>query len=171
MPYRINITKIYYFCEILHYNGSNRYVRRTKITDRQMELLRLFGQIDRQMFVRSFKEEQDCLAFLAEEKWKDGYVCRNCGHTNYCKGKKLYSRRCTRCKREESPTAHTIFHHCRIPLPTAFEIAFLVCTTPGLTVAGLSRELATRQMTCWKFRKQVLECLEAKRSAIPQFEK
>jgi two-component system, sensor histidine kinase LadS len=136
-----------------------------------MELLHLFGQIDRQVFTTSFAEEEMCLAFLAAEKWKEGYVCRKCGHTNYCKGKKSCSRRCTRCKHEESATAHTIFHHCRIPLPKAFEIAFLVCTTPDLTVAGLAQELATRQMTCWKFRKQVLQCLEQKRAAIPQYDK
>ena len=78
-----------------------------------MELIQLFGQIDRPKFKSSFAEEGNCLEFLASEKWKDGFVCRHCGHTNYCKGKKPYSRRCTRCKREESPTAHTIFHHCR----------------------------------------------------------
>ena len=135
-----------------------------------MELLHLFMQIDRQMFSTSFAETENCLAFLAAEKWKAGYVCRHCGHTNYCKGKKPYSRRCTRCKREESATAHTIFHHCRLPLPKAFEIAYLVCSTPDLTVAGLAAELATRQMTCWKFRKQVLECMEQKRAAIPHYE-
>lgn len=135
-----------------------------------MELLELFGKIDKQMFTKSFAEEENCLAFLAAEKWKEGFICRNCGHTNYCKGKKPYSRRCTRCKREESPTAHTIFHHCRIPLPKAFEIAFLVCANPELTVAGLSQELSTRRMTCWKFRKQVLQCMEQKRAAIPHYD-
>jgi len=131
-----------------------------------MELLKLFGQIDRQQFSQAFSDEGKCLAILSGEKWKSGFACRNCGHTNYCKGKKPYSRRCTRCKREESATAHTIFHHCRIPLSKAFELAYLVCTTPGLTVVGLSQEMVTRQMTCWKFRKQVLRCLEEKQSII-----
>jgi hypothetical protein len=131
-----------------------------------MELLNLFDQIDRQQFSQSFADEEKCLAILSGEKWKEGFVCRNCGHTNFCKGKKLYSRRCTRCKREESATAHTIFHHCRIPLTKAFELAYLVCKTPGLTVAGLSREMATRQMTCWKFRKLILQCLGEKRDAM-----
>jgi two-component system, sensor histidine kinase LadS len=129
-----------------------------------MELLNIFGQIDRAQFSQSFSDDEKCLAILSGEKWKNGFVCRHCGNHNYCKGKTPYSRRCTRCKRDESATAHTIFHHCRIPLPKAFELAYLVCTTPGLTVAGLSQELATRQMTCWKFRKQVLECLEAKQN-------
>jgi two-component system, sensor histidine kinase LadS len=132
-----------------------------------MELLSLFSQIDRTHFGKSFSDEEKCLVILSGEKWKNGFVCRHCGNANYCKGKKPYSRRCTRCKHEESATAHTIFHHCRIPLPKAFELAYLVCTTPGLTVAGLSQELATRKMTCWKFRKQVLQCLEKKQNAPP----
>ena len=129
-----------------------------------MELLNLFSRIDRLKFGQSFSDEEKCLAILSEEKWKEGFTCRNCGNTNFCKGKKPYSRRCTRCKREESATAHTVFHHCRIPLPKAFELAYLVCTTPGLTVSNLSREMTTRHMTCWKFRKQVLACLEEKQT-------
>ncbi|MEI6750434.1 MAG: transposase [Bacteroidota bacterium] len=130
-----------------------------------MELLNLFEQIDRPQFSQSFADDEQCLAILSGEKWKNGFVCRHCGHTNYCKGKKPYSRRCTRCKREESATAHTIFHHCRIPLPKAFELAYLICTTPGLTIAALSKELETRKMTCWKFRKQVLQCLHEKQKS------
>jgi len=130
-----------------------------------MELLNLFEQINRLQVSQSFANYEQCLAILSGEKWKNGFVCRHCGHTNYCKGKKPYSRRCTRCKREESAMAHTIFHHCRIPLPKAFELAFLICTTQGLTVAALSKELDTRQMTCWKFRKQVLQCLHEKQKS------
>jgi two-component system, sensor histidine kinase LadS len=131
-----------------------------------MEFFDLFGKIDKQQFSQTFADEDKCLAILSGEKWKSGFICRHCSHTNYCKGRRPYARRCTRCKREESATAHTIFHHCRIPLPKAFELAYLVCTTPGLTVAGLSQELSTRHMTCGKFRKQGLQCLEEKRSAI-----
>jgi two-component system, sensor histidine kinase LadS len=129
-----------------------------------MDLRNLFGHIDRQKFSQLFSDEEKCLAILSEEKWKNGFICRNCGHSNFCKGKKPYSRRCTRCKREESATAHTVFHHCRVPLAKAFELAFLVCSTPGLTVSDLSQEMATRHMTCWKLRKQVLTCIEAKHS-------
>jgi two-component system, sensor histidine kinase LadS len=129
-----------------------------------MDLINLFSHIDREQFSQSFSDDEKCLAILSEEKWKDGFVCRHCGNSNFCRGKKSHSRRCTRCKREESATAHTIFHHCRIPITKAFELAYLVCTTPGLTVADLSHEMATRQMTCWKLRKQVLTCIKEKQA-------
>lgn len=111
-------------------------------------------------FESAFSSDEKCLEFLANEKWKDGYVCRKCGHTNYCKGKTPFSRRCTRCKHDESATAHTIFHRCKINLTEAFEIAYMVCKTPGISSYNLSRKLEKRQMTCWKFKKKITECIE-----------
>lgn len=106
-----------------------------------------------------FSQEEQCLSFLAEFKWQNGFVCRKCGHDNYCKGKKPFSRRCTRCKTEESATAHTIFHHCKIPLPEAFSLARLVCNNPDISTYEISRIFDKRQMTCWKFKSKVIDCL------------
>lgn len=105
--------------------------------------------------------EEECLKFIAGQKWRDGFVCRKCGHSNYCSGKRPYSRRCTRCKTEESATAHTIFHRCHIPLTEAFKIIHLVCNNPQVSSYEISRELDRRQMTCWKFKKKVMDCLES----------
>ena len=111
-------------------------------------------------FETTFSSDEKCLEFLADEKWREGYVCRKCGHTNYCKGKTAFSRRCTRCKHDESAKAHTIFHRCKINLTEAFEIAYMVCGTPKISTYDLSRKLDKRQMTCWKFKKKITECIE-----------
>ncbi len=111
-------------------------------------------------FESVFSSDEKCLEFLANEKWKDGYTCRKCGHTNFCKGKTPHSRRCTRCKHDESATAHTIFHRCKIDLTEAFKIAYLVCSKPKISTYDLSRKLEKRQMTCWKFKKKITECIE-----------
>ncbi|MDR0547246.1 MAG: transposase [Dysgonamonadaceae bacterium] len=34
-------------------------------------------------FQQQFTTENQCLAYLAAEKWKNGYVCPKCGHTHY----------------------------------------------------------------------------------------
>ncbi|MFW6019722.1 MAG: transposase [Bacteroidales bacterium] len=120
----------------------------------------LFKHLDIQEFKQQFSTEEACLKFLAEYKWKDGFQCKKCGHTNYCKGKNPYSRRCTRCKSEESATAHTMFHHCRINLPDAFKITFLVCHNPQISINKLSQEINLRQMTCWRFKTRIMECIE-----------
>lgn len=103
--------------------------------------------------------EDALLAMLADIKWRDGFVCRKCGHTNFCKGKRPHSRRCTRCKTEESALAHTVFHRCKIPLNEAFRIAVSVCCNPDISSYELSRQMSKRQMTCWKFKHKVMECL------------
>ena len=125
-------------------------------------MLTIFGDIGIQEFHSFFNDEDKCLAFLAEQKWEKGYKCRNCGHTHYCKGKTPYSRRCTKCKKDESATANTIFHSCRIHLPDAFRIAHMVCGQPNISTAELSKTIELRQMTCWKFKKRITQCIESR---------
>jgi len=120
----------------------------------------LFENIDIKAFDNLFSSEEQCLIFLDNEKWKDGYVCRKCGHNNYCEGQKPHSRRCTRCKHQESATAHTIFHRCKIPIEEAFRITYLICSTPAISSYEISRRLDLRQMTCWNFKKKITSCLE-----------
>jgi len=112
--------------------------------------------------IKSFDSEEACLKLIADQKWTEGYTCRKCGNGNFCKGKTLYSRRCTRCKHEESATAHTIFHRCHIPLIEAFRIIYLVCNEPGISTYELSRKIDLRQMTCWKLKSKLMQCLEQK---------
>lgn len=114
-------------------------------------------------FKMNYPSEEECLALLSDKKWESGYVCRKCGNTNYCKGKKPYSRRCTRCKTEESVTSHTIFHHCRIPLTEALEITILNCMFPDISSYELSRKIERRHMTCYHFQKKIKTCLESQK--------
>lgn len=123
----------------------------------------LFRTLDVRQFAEAFPDEEHCLQILAEIKWKDGFACRYCGNTRYGKGKTPYARRCTRCKREESATSHTIFHHCRMELPKAFEIAWCVCGKPGISASALSEMLETRHMTCLRFRNRILNCINGHR--------
>ena len=126
----------------------------------------LFKHIDPSHFDADFSTEEQCLAFLSDAKWENGYRCRKCGNTNYCAGKKAFSRRCTRCKSEESATAHTVFHACKFPLPSAFKLMYHVCHKPDISSYELSRILEKRQMTCWKFKKKLIECLDTNNSLL-----
>ena len=74
-------------------------------------------------FNKVFKEEADCYKYLASVKWTDGtYICKKCEHNKFCKGKKPYSRRCVKCRYDESPTAGTMFDKCKFSLLIAFHI-------------------------------------------------
>ena len=116
----------------------------------------LFEKLD----ITTLETEESCLQLIADQKWAGGFTCRKCGNTNYCKGKTSFSRRCTRCKHEESATSHTIFHRCRIGLPEAFRMMHMVCNDPSISTYELSRQMDLRQMTCWKLKNRMMECVK-----------
>jgi hypothetical protein len=107
-----------------------------------------------------FRRDEKCLEFLADLKWESGFVCRKCGNTNHCPGKTPHSRRCTRCKTEESATTGTIFHNCKFPVSKAFYIAYNVCKgEQDFSSYELARRLSLRQMTCWNFKTKIQNAL------------
>lgn len=109
-----------------------------------------------------FVSDDKCLEFLAELKWADGFVCRKCGNTNSCTGKSAFSKRCTKCKSEESATSGTIFHNCKFPIHKAFFIAYNVCKgKEDVSTYEFARRLALRQMTCWNFKTKIQSALKS----------
>lgn len=107
-----------------------------------------------------FQNPEKVMKFIADIKWKDGFVCRKCGNENYCDGKTPYARRCTRCKSEESASAHTLFHNVKFPINKAFFIAYNVCVLgTEFSSYNFSDQLELNQMTCWKFRKRIHNCM------------
>jgi len=108
-----------------------------------------------------FHSDEKCYEFLAEVKWKNGFVCRKCGNTNYCPGKKPWSRRCTKCKTEESAASGTIFHNSKFPIHKAFYIAYNVCKVKEeVSTYEFARRLSLRQMTCWNFKTKIRQALQ-----------
>lgn len=114
------------------------------------------------LFYNRFPDEESCYLYLAAIKWKAGYVCKRCSHTNYCTGRKPYSRRCTRCKYDESTTAGTMFDKCKFSLHLAFHIVFKLSTKKkGMSSVELSREFDLRRMTCWEFKLKVQQVMRS----------
>ena len=108
-----------------------------------------------------FKSDEKCFEFLADLKWSEGFICRKCGNTNHCPGKTPHSRRCTKCKTEESATTGTIFHNCKFPVSKAFYIAYNVCKgKEDLSTYEFARRLSLRQMTCWNFKTKIQHALQ-----------
>jgi hypothetical protein len=113
-------------------------------------------------FQRMFPDNQSCYEYLVEMKWKEGYKCKKCNHTNFCKGNKELDRQCTKCRWNESPTSGTLFHLCKFPILKAFYIIYYVSTTKnGVSTTELSRKLELRQKTCWFFKQKVMKAMES----------
>ena len=65
-----------------------------------------------------------------------------------------------KCKKEESAAANTIFHNIKFPINKAFYIAYNVCVLGSdLSTYNYSDQLGLNQMTCWKFRKRIQNCI------------
>lgn len=119
------------------------------------------NELDDKQLKELFDSDNKCLEFLADIKWREGFICRKCGNTNYCTGKTPYSRRCTKCKTEESSTAGTIFHNCKFPISKAFYIAYNVCKgKEEISTYEFARRLSLRQMTCWHFKTKIQHALQ-----------
>ncbi len=118
--------------------------------------------LDNERIAELFISDEKCYEFLANLKWNKGFTCRKCGNTNYCAGKTPFSRRCTKCKSEESPTSGTIFHNCKFPISKAFYIAYNVCKgKEDVSTYEYARRLSLRQMTCWNFKVKIRNALNA----------
>jgi hypothetical protein len=118
-------------------------------------------ELDNTELEELFNSEDKCYEFLADLKWSDGFTCRKCGNTNYCPGKTPHSRRCTKCKTEESSAAGTIFHNCKFPISKAFYIAYSVCKgKDDISSYEFARRLSLRQMTCWNFKTKIRNAIQ-----------
>jgi len=128
-----------------------------------MEARQQFKGVNSIKFYRAFSSDEDCYKYLSEIKWNGKeFVCPRCGHTNYCKGHLPYSRRCTRCKHDDSPTAGTMFDKTRFSLLVAFHICFKISTKKkGMSSEELAEEYEIRQKTCWEFKWKVQQAMKS----------
>src|SRR5947209_20616032 len=117
-----------------------------------MDVRDTFAGVNSIKFNECFKTEADCLKYLSDIKWEEGYKCKRCGRDKFCPGKKSYSRRCVKCEYDESPTSGTMFDKVKFSLLKAFHIVFKISTKKkGMSSLELSNEFELRQKTCWSF--------------------
>lgn len=129
---------------------------RTNILEHSLDRLSLFD------FQKRFSTSEDCLKYLSNLKWSEGYTCKKCGHKRSCAGAAAMSRQCTSCRYVESPTAGTLFHQVKFDIVKAFWIVYLVSTNKkGITSTELSRKLGLRQKTCWAFKRKVMKAMKS----------
>lgn len=108
-------------------------------------------------FHRRFKDDKDCYEYLATIKWIDEkFSCKKCGNHKYCSGKKPFSRRCIKCRYDESPTAGTMFDKVKFSLLIVFHLLFkMSARKKGMSALELSKEFGLRTMTCWEFKRKI----------------
>jgi len=123
--------------------------------------------VDFTEFSKIYPDRETCFKYLSELKWEHGYACRKCANTNYLSGHLPYSRRCTKCRYEESVIAYTIFQNTKIPITKSFYMLFLIYSSKGsITSNKLSEILDIRQSTCWSYRDKIKKVMEERKKEL-----
>lgn len=122
----------------------------------------IFRGVNSIKFNQRFKDDNDCLEYLAEVKWLNGYNCKRCNNDKFGTGKNRNNRRCTKCRYDESPTVGTMFEKLKFSILIAFHIVFKISTKKkGMSSIELSNEFELRQMTCWAFKQKLQQVMKS----------
>jgi hypothetical protein len=107
-------------------------------------------------FTDVFSTEDECLQYLCELKWGNGFSCRRCEHKKCTKGRKWYYRRCQKCRFDESCTSNTLFHKLKFSVVSAFWICYQMSNhKKGMSTLEISRQYGIHQETAWYFKRKV----------------
>lgn len=116
-------------------------------------------------FNERFPDDLSCLEYLANEKWSEGYVCKNCGHTKFTVRSKNRARDCNKCHHVESPTAGTLFHGIKFGTLKAFNIVFeMSATSKGLSSSQVAKRYEISRTTAWAFMHKVRTAMQSSKS-------
>ncbi|MFN3405207.1 MAG: 7TM diverse intracellular signaling domain-containing protein [Cytophagaceae bacterium] len=116
-------------------------------------------------FIEIFPDEFSCMKFIYNKKWGEegaNYECKRCGNHKYQELKTMkFAKKCTKCNYIETVTANTLFHRVKFEMNKAFYIAYVTSRSTSVSVTDLSKEMALRTNTCWKFKKRVEDVIES----------
>ena len=120
-------------------------------------------------FQNKFATEDDCLQMLEKLRWRNGFVCPNCGHDS---GYRLANRRiiqCSLCRYQALVTAGTVFHKTRVPLRNWFWIIFLVAQDKGgASALRIAKQLGMHYRTVWHLLHKIRHAMARRDEATVQ---
>jgi len=126
-----------------------------------MEFTAFEGQNEIEFFER-FTDNDTCLAYLYEQKWKHGFVCPKCGCTEEGKTSLAFHKRCKKCKHATSATANTLFHKSKMGLQKAFVMMFrMSATTKSVSAEQLAKNVGVNRKTSLAFQHKVRVAMES----------
>ena len=114
-------------------------------------------------FLKQYGSQQQCESALESSRWPQGFVCPHCQdtrHSAYMRaGKKLFQ--CSRCRRQTSLTAGTIFDSSKLPLTTWFLAMYLLTQSKNnVSALELSRHLGVSYNTAWLIKHKFLQVMQ-----------
>ena len=106
-------------------------------------------------FMKWFSTEAQCQEYLANLRWKTGYVCPKCGcHRAYRLANGRYQ--CAKCRHQVSVIAGTVIHKTHMPLTQWFLAFYFACQDKrGISALQLEAMLGTTYKTAWFMLKRI----------------
>ena len=100
-------------------------------------------------YMKQFSTEAQCREYLADLRWKSGYVCPKCGCRHaYRLANGRYQ--CVKCRHQVSVTAGTVLHKTHMPLTLWFLTFYFVCQDKrGISAVQLAAMIGTTYKTAW----------------------
>lgn len=130
-----------------------------------------FKDVGFEEFKLVYPDELTVKRYVATFKWDKGYSCKKCGNDKFCDGGTKFSRRCTKCRYDESVTAFTLFHKCKFPLVNALYIVVQVNRyRDDITSYHLARVLDMRKSTVWSFKQKVEKAMAKMKNPLKRSE-
>ena len=101
-------------------------------------------------FEQPYGTEATCREALFRWRWPEGFECPICGERRHSEVRSRQLFQCSRCRRQTSLTAGTIFAATKVPLRTWFRALYHVTQTKqGISSIELGRRLGVTQSTAW----------------------
>ena len=120
----------------------------------------MFIALDQKTFHNSFPDDHSCQEYLSDLLWANGFKCFSCGCTEWRNGNKSYHKRCKGCGFDESPTANTMLHKCKLGLRKAFEGLFLIAVDKkGISGRMLKDAIKSNQKSAWLLRRKAQQVM------------
>ncbi len=112
-------------------------------------------------FLEYFKDEETCLKYLKEIRFKNGEFCPHCGYSKIYTFKDGKTYKCAKCRKPFSIKVGTIFGDSKIPLKKWFLAIFLLWNNhKGISSIQLAEQLGVTQKTAWFMAQRIREAYD-----------
>ncbi len=113
-------------------------------------------------FLKKFGTEEQCEKAIFNWRYPQGFVCKNCSNTTFCR---LHHRprvlQFNRCRSQSSLISGSIFACTKLPLTTWFlALHLLTVSKTGLSAMELHRQLGVNYNTAWMVKHKLLQAMK-----------
>ncbi len=110
-------------------------------------------------FLNFFKNEEACVQYFSQRRFRNGKYCVHCGH-EHIYGMKGVRFRCSRCKKDFTLKTNTIFGKSKLPILKWFIAIHLLTINPkGISSVKIAKHINVSQKTASFIKRRIYEIM------------